>query len=599
MRDRITRRRFLRGIGLATAAAWHPSVVGGLLRAPPAAAQSLPRLPSDFGRGRTVVVIGAGIAGLVSAYELLRAGFSVRVLEGEARYGGRSLTVRPADPAYRDWFLSTQPFVRADSYCDHVPAESRGTRLPRQDAAFVPVRWGEGYVDLYFNAGPGRLPLLLDGVIHYCRTLGVALEPYTFAAESNLLQSESLDGGAPVQLRQYTYDLQGHLAALLRGAEGPGLAALGPTGRALLDAYLTAYGALSPDGRYLGSDRSGYVVVPGAGDNAGQTREPLPLEELLEARNLWADGLGDEAIDWQLPLLQRVGGMDMIWQALLAERIDGRELRDRVDLGHAVTAMGYAPGGDGIVVTYRGAAGEGVVTADHVIMTGKPPLLLDMDLADLLAPDVRAMIGAILFRGGGKYGWQARSRFWERNPPGIFGGISYTTHLIDQIWYPSSGFAGPTGILTGAYVRDLVYSDREGRFYQGDGAERREVPAAALDPNLIEASRWAALDANARTQAALRGGSLIHPTFADEVYADRGISVSWNNQPFQHGLSCERLWETAPAVYARLVEPVDRLGRLYLAGDTTSYWQGWQEGVVRSTWWTIERLKAAVERTRQ
>ena len=41
-----------------------------------------------------VIVIGAGMAGVAAARELVRAGVSVRVLEGNDRIGGRIYTVR-------------------------------------------------------------------------------------------------------------------------------------------------------------------------------------------------------------------------------------------------------------------------------------------------------------------------------------------------------------------------------------------------------------------------------------------------------------------------------------------------------------------------
>ena len=49
------------------------------------------------GRGRKVVILGAGISGLVSAYELGRAGWDVTVLEARDRIGGRVWTIRGGD----------------------------------------------------------------------------------------------------------------------------------------------------------------------------------------------------------------------------------------------------------------------------------------------------------------------------------------------------------------------------------------------------------------------------------------------------------------------------------------------------------------------
>ena len=45
-------------------------------------------------QGRRVVVIGAGLAGLVAGYELKQAGYNVTLLEARLRAGGRVLTLR-------------------------------------------------------------------------------------------------------------------------------------------------------------------------------------------------------------------------------------------------------------------------------------------------------------------------------------------------------------------------------------------------------------------------------------------------------------------------------------------------------------------------
>ncbi|HEY3850023.1 MAG TPA: FAD-dependent oxidoreductase, partial [Steroidobacteraceae bacterium] len=45
----------------------------------------------------SVLVLGAGIAGLVAAYELRKAGYRVQVLEYNSRAGGRNWTLRGGD----------------------------------------------------------------------------------------------------------------------------------------------------------------------------------------------------------------------------------------------------------------------------------------------------------------------------------------------------------------------------------------------------------------------------------------------------------------------------------------------------------------------
>ncbi|MEL0127458.1 MAG: FAD-dependent oxidoreductase, partial [Actinomycetota bacterium] len=59
----------------------------------------------DPNERRTVAIVGSGVAGLTAAYLAAKAGFRVVVFEGDDRYGGRSLTVRPSDTAYREWWF--------------------------------------------------------------------------------------------------------------------------------------------------------------------------------------------------------------------------------------------------------------------------------------------------------------------------------------------------------------------------------------------------------------------------------------------------------------------------------------------------------------
>src|SRR6476661_7498956 len=122
----LTRRALLEQVGaIGGGAATYLAMEALGLAIPTAAGAENFRLPTSSGNGRSVVVLGAGISGLVSAYELKRAGYRVTVLEARNRIGGRAWTVR------------------------------NGTRIvqmgrPDQVATFSP--------SLYFNAGPARIP---------------------------------------------------------------------------------------------------------------------------------------------------------------------------------------------------------------------------------------------------------------------------------------------------------------------------------------------------------------------------------------------------------------------------------------------------------
>jgi monoamine oxidase len=142
-----TRRQFLQQVGIAGGAGVLYSTMGalGLSAAAETPAFAAPTRNDLNGRSKKhVVILGAGIAGLTSAYELGKAGYKVTLLEARQRPGGRNWTVRGG----------TQE------------TDLKGTT---QRAKFSPGQ--------YMNAGPGRIPqhhVTLD----YCRELGVAIEPF-------------------------------------------------------------------------------------------------------------------------------------------------------------------------------------------------------------------------------------------------------------------------------------------------------------------------------------------------------------------------------------------------------------------------------------
>ena len=85
----LSRRNLIHLVGKAggVAAAYHTMAAMGLL-AVPAAYAGPPALPP--GHGRRVVIIGAGIAGMVLAYELRKSGYTPLVLEARSRPGGNA-----------------------------------------------------------------------------------------------------------------------------------------------------------------------------------------------------------------------------------------------------------------------------------------------------------------------------------------------------------------------------------------------------------------------------------------------------------------------------------------------------------------------------
>lgn len=168
-----TRRMFLSRVAMAGGYRAMYSAMQALgLLATVAEASSLPDLPADFGTGRKIVILGGGIAGLVSAYELRRAGFNCTVLEARERPGGRSWSVR------------------------------NGTKVEFTDGTTQTCDWEEGH---YLNVGPARLPSIHRTILGYCEELGVPLEVEINTSRSALMQAECLNSGKSYTTRTVTF----------------------------------------------------------------------------------------------------------------------------------------------------------------------------------------------------------------------------------------------------------------------------------------------------------------------------------------------------------------------------------------------------------
>src|SRR5580692_5180416 len=92
----ISRRRLLSMIGMTAGSTAMYQAMHSLGFAAESSFQA-PKQLSAAPKGASVLVLGAGVAGLVAAYELRNAGYKVQVLEYNARAGGRNWTLRGGD----------------------------------------------------------------------------------------------------------------------------------------------------------------------------------------------------------------------------------------------------------------------------------------------------------------------------------------------------------------------------------------------------------------------------------------------------------------------------------------------------------------------
>ena len=535
-----TRRRFLEKVGAAggAAALYETMTALGLIGVPEAWAGP-PQLPRGSGAGKKVLILGAGIAGLTAAYELSRAGYRVKILEAQSRAGGRNLTAR------------------------------RGTLITEHSAAHG-VTHQRAKIDegLYINMGPGRLPHHHRRVLHYCQKLGVALEPYVMETSANLYQTDKSFGAKAQPNCHITHDTRGYIAELLAKAINARALddQLHEGDRDKLLDLLTTFGDLRPKGAagaytYPGSTRSGYEHPLSVTQQVNR-QVKYPLQELLDGA-FWRNRFYQPQDRlWQPTLFQPVGGMDQIVKGFL------RKVGKLVDYRSVVTKVGLVE--DGVEVSYRDDGGrDRHERADYCLSNIPMPVLARISTSGFSKAFTDA-VDHVRFTNGVKVGWQANTRFWENDANQIFGGISWTDHLIAQMWYPSNDYFSKKGTLTGAYI---------------PGAHKAYGMPPVGDP----ARKFGLLSLADRLKTAREGGAKLHPEIADDriVPLRLGVSIAWQHVPFARGQAAD--YDPADAkdtaAYNRLIAPE---GRFFVIGDQVSPLPGWQEGAMMSALYVIE-----------
>ena len=418
----LTRRRFLQVLGTVGGAGAVLATMEAFDLVPSAREHTTPFQPpraSDFAlQGRandtTVLVLGAGIAGLCVAYELEKAGYLCEVLEARDRPGGRNWTVRG------------------------------GTEETDTDGIIQTAQFADGQ---YMNAGPARIPQH-HTTLDYCRELGVAIEPFANANADAYYYNETAPGFAGpladrrLRRRVARADYFGYISELLAKAIDQRAldASVGAADREALLEFLTSFGALNPQGRYGGSDRRGYSIPPGAANQSGVVGEPYRLSDLLAA-NFGVYFPFELGWDQAMMMFQPVGGMDRIPHALATA------LRGTIRYSAQVLQITVAD--DKIDVIFTGPGGGSLkVSADYCVCTIPPNVLAR--IPGNLPAEVVSALRSVVPMSTGKMGLQFRRRFWEEDER-IFGGITDTNLDIGTIWYPSHGYLGTRGVLIGYY----------------------------------------------------------------------------------------------------------------------------------------------------
>ncbi len=358
-----------------------------------------------------VLILGAGVSGLVVGYELSKLGYNFRILEARERVGGLAWTVR------------------------------RGTEHTEINGGDRQVcTFDEGQ---YANLGPWRIPYTHTGVLNYCRELGVPVEMFINEADGNYFYYEGEIGGSlankRIRLREVKADMIGRTNELLVKA----------INQSQLDLPLTAedkqrYVTYLISQGYLDSSDRRYKAFHARGEG-----DPYEFAALLRGpftnrlRSITASE-GTAAS----PIFQPVGGMDQIPKAF------HRELpKNAVTFNAEVESVHQDASGVKVVYRDTKSSKKTELTADYVVVCTPMTVLAGIDIN--LSDEIMTAVKATTHSNSAKMGLQMKRRFWEEDDQ-IFGGHLYSNLPLGEFSYPSNGYFTKKGVLLGLYANGPV-----------------------------------------------------------------------------------------------------------------------------------------------
>lgn len=411
----LTRRFFLGRLGRMGGTAMLLAGMDALGMGIGSAMAAPPRLEGTP-RRKKVVVLGAGNAGLASAYELSQAGYDVTVIEARSFPGGRAQTARKG--------FSLTELGGTTQVCD----------------------FDDG---LYINHGPWRIPYHHHSTLHYTRKFRVPLELFNNDNDASYLFFEKGKGplaGKAVRKGEVAADMLGYTSEILAKLSQQGALddRLSAEDKEQFIEFLVEFGYLSKkDLTYSGTPGRGFLIDPGAGvdPGPGKPSTPYKLDDLLDS------GLGHmlhSVSEWdqQRTMFQPLGGMEQLPKAIARALPDGM-----IRFSTEVRRIRQSPTGVTVEVVRDGQ--PETIQADWCICTIPLSVLKSIDHG--LSPAFAAAMAKCAYAPVGKIGLQMKRRFWEEDH-GIYGGHVFCDDPdINNIAFPSTGWQGEKGVVLGYY----------------------------------------------------------------------------------------------------------------------------------------------------
>ena len=346
---------------------------------------SLPHAAS----AKKILIIGAGLAGLVAAYELTQAGHDVTILEAQLRPGGRVQTIR-------------EPF-------------------------------SDG---LYAEAGAARIPDNHNLTLHYVKRFDLTLVPFYPQEKARIFalggKRIRVPSGSELDLSQVPYDLTPEerrmgMSGLMQKYLGDAMKAIGDPG--------------APDWPSGAAKEYDKVAMPEFLRQQGASHGAIELLEFpfASAENdpmslLW--NLREFVYESQETTRSKIkGGNDLLPKAFAAKLVD------RIRYGSPVVRIEQDSAKVRAVAIQSGT--HHTFEADRLICAIPFPVLRTVEVQPPFSEGKRKAIAELAYDTITRVLLQSRTRYWEKDGNNGFG----ISELPQEIWHPTFDQPGPRGLL--------------------------------------------------------------------------------------------------------------------------------------------------------